>query len=279
MAGRRLKDYQGRTLDRAFVFPWRGRILLLGLSPQSHLRPVGVPQKRLTYWAQALCWEQAEAPDFLRNGRQPERPPVSRVCHVIITHLDATRNVDLHSIPSTSSTRLIDLNWWGRSTHRLGRGYLDRIHEEQEEGATRNIPSYNEILQRHFQERIPRWRSIPFNVDENQLATSCDTIVNALELVLDLKALASDYQWEKMRVILRDPRLTYKFEEACSTLLLTKGLVDNDGKSLIGFDWGSCAWRHCGAQADAQEALSELYNGLGLFEPFESLFVIDVIGT
>ncbi len=92
VAGRRLKDYQGRTLDRAFVFPWRGRILLLGLSPQSHLRPVGVPQKRLTYWVQALCWEQAEAPDFPRNGRQPERPPASKVCHVIITHLDAARN-------------------------------------------------------------------------------------------------------------------------------------------------------------------------------------------
>lgn len=40
----------------------------------------------------------------------------------------------------------------------------------------------------------------------------------------------------------------------------------------------SCAWRHCGALADAQEAFSELYNGLGLLEPYECLFVLDVIG-
>ncbi len=39
----------------------------------------------------------------------------------------------------------------------------------------------------------------------------------------------------------------------------------------------SCAWRHCGAQADAQEALAELYNSIGLFEPFECLFTIDIV--
>ena len=39
----------------------------------------------------------------------------------------------------------------------------------------------------------------------------------------------------------------------------------------------SCAWRHCGAQADAQESLAELYNSIGLFEPFECLFTIDIV--
>lgn len=39
----------------------------------------------------------------------------------------------------------------------------------------------------------------------------------------------------------------------------------------------SCAWRHCGAQADAQEALAELYNLVGVLEPFECLFCLDII--
>jgi hypothetical protein len=38
----------------------------------------------------------------------------------------------------------------------------------------------------------------------------------------------------------------------------------------------SCAWRHCGAQADAQEALDELDQLLGVLEPFECIFVLDV---
>ena len=39
----------------------------------------------------------------------------------------------------------------------------------------------------------------------------------------------------------------------------------------------SCAWRHCGALADAQESLSEVYNSIGLFEPYECLFCLDVV--
>ncbi|KAL7538277.1 hypothetical protein ACHAXR_008431 [Thalassiosira sp. AJA248-18] len=46
---------------------------------------------------------------------------------------------------------------------------------------------------------------------------------------------------------------------------------------LIGFDWGSCAWRHCGAKADAQEAIAELYSSVGMLEPFECRFVIDIV--
>ncbi len=46
---------------------------------------------------------------------------------------------------------------------------------------------------------------------------------------------------------------------------------------LIGFDWGSCAWRHCGAKADAQEATAELYSSVGMLEPFECRFIIDII--
>ncbi len=47
-----------------------------------------------------------------------------------------------------------------------------------------------------------------------------------------------------------------------------------DLPSLVGFDWGSCAWRHCGAKADAQEAIAELYSNVGMPEPFECRFII-----
>ena len=44
--------------------------------------------------------------------------------------------------------------------------------------------------------------------------------------------------------------------------------------SLIAFNWGSCAWRHCGAKADAQEAVAKLYSNLGMLGPFECRFII-----
>ena len=49
------------------------------------------------------------------------------------------------------------------------------------------------------------------------------------------------------------------------------------GRWFTFFVCSSCAWRHCGAQADAQEALAELYNLLGVLEPFECLFCLDIV--
>jgi hypothetical protein len=48
----------------------------------------------------------------------------------------------------------------------------------------------------------------------------------------------------------------------------------NELPKVIGFDWGSCAWRHCGAKADAQEAIAELYSNVGMLEPFECRFIL-----
>lgn len=38
--------------------------------------------------------------------------------------------------------------------------------------------------------------------------------------------------------------------------------------------WKSCAWRHCGALADAQEAIDELDHHVGMLEPYECLFCL-----
>jgi hypothetical protein len=121
----------------------------------------------------------------------------------------------------------------------LGQGYLDRLQiEEDDVDGAKNIPTYNEVMQRHFQERIPHWRSLSSLEDKDRLQSGYDDLVQALQLVLKLKQLASDYQWDEMRNILRDPILTYKLEEACSILQLSQGFMDVEGKVAIGFDWG-----------------------------------------
>ena len=48
-------------------------------------------------------------------------------------------------------------------------------------------------------------------------------------------------------------------------------------KSVVGFDWGSCAWRHCGALADAEEAIDEVEYLMGVLEPYEAIFCLDIV--
>lgn len=62
--------------------------------------------------------------------------------------------------------------------------------------------------------------------------------------------------------ILQSPILQENLADACSILRFS--VVSSEAKEEIGFDWGSCAWRHCGAQADAQESISELLKDVGM---------------
>ena len=51
--GARITDYRtGKVLGRAIIFPWRGRIHVIGL--QSSVIPTFMAQQRLTYWKQEL---------------------------------------------------------------------------------------------------------------------------------------------------------------------------------------------------------------------------------
>ncbi len=59
----------GARLGRAFLFPWRGRIKVIGLDMP--VRPVFVPQTRLTYWKQELGFTAHPPPDFPRCGKGP----------------------------------------------------------------------------------------------------------------------------------------------------------------------------------------------------------------
>ena len=51
--GSKITDAEtGEVLGRAFLFPWRGKIAVIGLDAE--VKPVFLPQKRLTYWKQDL---------------------------------------------------------------------------------------------------------------------------------------------------------------------------------------------------------------------------------
>ena len=128
-------------------------------------------------------------------------------------------------------------------------------------------------------------------------------LYKSLDEIDDLKKMSDDYMWEEMKVLLHPATVSrngnalrqslesidvlksvpsyYKTRNQITTAAFNKNNANNNNvdqlPELIGFDWGSCAWRHCGAKADAQEALAELYSSVGMLEPFECRFIIDII--
>ncbi|RYD86094.1 MAG: hypothetical protein EOP84_00010 [Verrucomicrobiaceae bacterium] len=90
--GSRLRDVEGQVICRAFLFTWRGKILIIGAPAEIHLRLVAMPQARLTYWVQQIVWERASPPDFQRSGGRKPQERREQICHVIITHLGSEQN-------------------------------------------------------------------------------------------------------------------------------------------------------------------------------------------
>ncbi len=71
--GSKITDAEtGRVLGRAFLFPWRGKIAVIGLDAE--VKPVFLPQKRLTFWKQDLGFTVQQPPDFPHEA-SPQRPP------------------------------------------------------------------------------------------------------------------------------------------------------------------------------------------------------------
>lgn len=59
----------GARLGKAFLFPWRGTIKVIGL--EAPVVPVFLPQARLTYWKQDLGFTIHPVPDFPRCEKKP----------------------------------------------------------------------------------------------------------------------------------------------------------------------------------------------------------------
>ena len=61
--GTRIVDFEtGEPLGRVFMIPWRGKIHVIGLV--ATVRPIFLPQKRLTYWKQEIGLATHPTPDF-----------------------------------------------------------------------------------------------------------------------------------------------------------------------------------------------------------------------
>lgn len=67
--GAKIRDSAtGMVLGRAFVFPWNGRIQIIGLNAQ--LYPLFSPQTRPTYWKQEIEFRAHLTPDFPSEKRR-----------------------------------------------------------------------------------------------------------------------------------------------------------------------------------------------------------------
>lgn len=154
----------------------------------------------------------------------------------------------------------------------------DHVGKGEIKDPVRTLPSYNEIMLQHRESRVPSWQVAKNGIiSESEFKSSLETVITALEQVQELKNDINKYDWDKVRSSLRNPSLTFHLQAACSILQQSKEFLSQEARDEIGFDWGSCAWRHCGARADAQEAIAQLYNSVGLFEPFECLFSLDIV--
>jgi hypothetical protein len=129
------------------------------------------------------------------------------------------------------------------------------------------LPSYNEIMLQHRSVRLPAWKQQQ-SATPAETAAALHTLLTCLQDLPHVQALAADYQWTTVRKDLASTPWS-----DVHTAAATLRPVD----PAVGFEWGSCAWRHCGALADAQEALDEIDSLLGVLEPFEALFCLDIV--
>lgn len=166
---------------------------------------------------------------------------------------------------------------WGTSTVKglaFGRAQRQQLRDLEPQ-VSQSILSYNEVMLEHRTERIPRWQSQSISREDVQNAVSA--VQKSLLYVNECKLLAKNYDWEGLAAAVRSPLLHEELEQACSLLKNADQFLSSDARSEVGFDWASCAWRHCGALADAQEAIDELDHLVGILEPFECLFCLDVV--
>jgi len=184
---------------------------------------------------------------------------------------------------SSSSSSASSLNLWGRSTIRgmaFGRQERRAITAvaDLESNMVRDLPSYNEVMLRHRTNRIPLWNNIATTiVSRKDVNDSVLTVQVALLRILDCEDLARNYEWDQLITTLNEKTLRSDLDKACYVLKGADQFLSREARDEIGFDWGSCALRHCGALSDAQEAIDELNTRVGMLEPYECLFVLDVV--
>jgi hypothetical protein len=173
---------------------------------------------------------------------------------------------------------------WGASTVRgMAFGVAERgafsAAADLEPDAHQNLLSYNEVMLMHRMDRVPQWEEEDDDriVTRNDVSEAVRSVQRAVLKLQDCKRLANEYEYDSLASALQGPVLRADLEGACYLLQRADRFLSKEARTEIGFDWGSCAWRHCGALADAQEALDELDHLVGVLEPYECLFCLDVV--
>mmetsp|Transcript_14132 Transcript_14132/g.32891 ORF Transcript_14132/g.32891 Transcript_14132/m.32891 type:complete len:388 (-) Transcript_14132:417-1580(-) len=173
---------------------------------------------------------------------------------------------------------------WGRSTVRgLASGVTERqaisAAGDLESTTYKNLPSYNEVMLTHRTDRIPLWSKdvLVQKTSRNDVVDSVRAIQMALLRIQDSQELARNYEWDELTESLNDKILRSDLQNACYILKGADEFLSREARDEIGFDWGSCAWRHCGALSDAQEAIDALEHQIGMLEPFECVYCLDVV--
>ncbi len=64
----------GRVVGRALLLPFRGKIWMIGMDLP--VVPIFLPQRRVTFWKQAIGFTTHTAPDFSHQANSP-RPRAS----------------------------------------------------------------------------------------------------------------------------------------------------------------------------------------------------------
>ena len=73
--GSRIVDFHsGRELGRALLLVWHGKVHVIGLKVA--VRPVFLPQTRLTYWKQEIGFTVHPPPDFPNVASPASKPSV-----------------------------------------------------------------------------------------------------------------------------------------------------------------------------------------------------------
>ena len=197
----------------------------------------------------------------------------------------------LLSPSSSSRSKPTTIAWdfpsrWGRSTVRgLAAGGTERqaiaAAGDLESSTYKNLPSYNEVMLIHRTDRIPLWnvkkKDTVVATTRKDVTDSVRAIQLALLRIRDCEKLARNYEWDQLTETLNEKVLRCNLEHACYILKGADEFLSREARDEIGFDWGSCSWRHCGALSDAQEAIDALEHQVGMLEPFECIYCLDVV--
>jgi hypothetical protein len=90
----------------------------------------------------------------------------------------------------------------------------------------------------------------------------------------EASTLAEARRWDELEAVL--PAASAPLFERAATVLAASASLGAQERAAIGWEWGACGWRRCGAQADVSQALAKLRANLGMIVPLEALFYLDV---